>query len=295
MQKIGILHSGNKENSSKQIDALIGSVGAEGFRENDNVEIICLYAEGDGQKLRDHARDLVKKHEIDVFVAAGGSACAKIAQKETEAAQRKPKNRMPVVFTSVADPIRPAPHMTGVCARTSECDPIRLELLRELMPTKSKVGVLYNPLRPSAQMKKTRTAAKELGLKLVEQKAAKASDIDAAFKKLAKVGLDALLVNADPLFNNNRQKVVDSARELGKPVIYQWREFVEAGGFMSYGPNLTEAYKLAGIYVAKLLTGVSASDLPVVLLTKFELVCNNTAWADRIALPPTLEARAEKI
>ena len=188
--------------------------------------------------------------------------------------------------------------MTGICARTSECDPTRLELLMELCPTAKTIGVLTNSSRSnfSEKFKAVQDAAKALGVKLTKADATKPQEIDPAFKKFKKI--DALLVTADPLFNDMRSEIVKCANTLkNTPAIYQWKEFATAGGLMSYGPDLTEAYELAGRYVVSLLEGLSPLDLPIVLLTKFELVINLTTVEDMddFTVPDTLLVRAEFI
>jgi putative ABC transport system substrate-binding protein len=161
--------------------------------------------------------------------------------------------RRRIVFTTVTDPVKsglvasfnkPGGNATGTAGLTSELDAKRLEVLHELKPTASVIGVLVNPERPGLedQLPEVQAAADKMKLKLVVQKAATEGEIDTAFETLARQRVDALLVTADPFFNNRRPQVVALAARYAIPAIYQWREFVAAGGLVSYGPGITDAY-----------------------------------------------------
>jgi putative tryptophan/tyrosine transport system substrate-binding protein len=226
-------------------------------------------------RLRPLAEELVALR-VAVIVAAGGHVSALAARDVTK--------EIPISFTTVTDPVksglvkslnRPGGNATGTAGLTSELDPKRLELLHEMKPTAAVVGVLINPNRPGleTQLPELRAAADRLKLKLEMQEAAGDRDIniEAAFQGFASQRVDALLVTADPMFNNRRAQVLALAAKHSLPAIYQWREFVTGGGLMSYGPSITEAYRQAGINAGRILKGAKPADIPVVQPTRFQL------------------------
>jgi putative ABC transport system substrate-binding protein len=269
------------------------------------------WADDDPRNLDTHAKNLVNAN-INLLLAAGGTASAEKAKPHTAT--------IPIVFTSVADPVVAVPdlgvnrNMTGVCARTSELDADRLKLLHQLYPTARKFGALFNSLRSNygTQLAHLNGLATTLNLdrlvdRAVDPNAAGSirTQIDQAFNDFQNEGCAAVLITADPLFNNHREIVVrtgpaHTAPLRNPPAIYQWREFVEYGGLISYGPNLKVAYQLAGIQAASILDDLSSGNPiqypPVLLLDSFELVINlTTAMAVRPDIPYTLLARADEI
>jgi putative ABC transport system substrate-binding protein len=171
-------------------------------------------------------------------------------------------------------------------------------LLLELVPKAATIAILVNPNNPGSalQLKDTQKAAESLGRKLVVLKAAAQGDFDTVFAALAQLQAGALVVGADPLFNSRREQLVVLAARHAVPAIYEWREFAAAGGLMSYGTSLVEAYRQVGIYAGKILKGAKPADMPVVQSTKFEFVINlSTAKALGIEVPPTLSARADEV
>jgi putative tryptophan/tyrosine transport system substrate-binding protein len=304
MPTMGIIHSGSKDNQDqeKQIATLILHLEGEGYVHGQDGFSINgpHWAHDDPAKLRSYAEHLVQQG-VNVLVAAGGSISSQVAKEATQS------SGTPVVFTSASHPVSPAPNMTGICARTTELDPTRLTLLHELVPAAKKVGALVNSARPQPDTKALDDAAAMLGLQPLDYKDVRnghhhggdPDKIKQAFHDWAAAGIKAALVTANPFFNNHRRKVVDAARHAKIPAIYQWREFVDAGGLMSYGPKLSEAYKLAALYVARILRKQQhhqPKDLPVALLSKFELVINlSTAKELGVAVPETLRARADDL
>jgi putative ABC transport system substrate-binding protein len=284
--------------SDEQFAAFEGGLRDAGFIENQNVTIEYRWASNDYAKLPALAADLVRRR-VAVIVAAGGHVAALAAHDASK--------EIPIVFTTVTDPVksglvasfnRPGGNATGTAGLTSELDAKRLELLHEIKPTASVFGVLVNPNRPGLpdQLQELQSAAAKMKLQLEVRKAASAQEIDRAFDELASLRVDALIVTADPLFNNRRGQVVSLATGLALPAIYQWREFVLAGGLMSYGPSITEAYRQAGITAARVLKGTRPANIPVVQPTKFELVINR--WtANRLGLTvsPSLLSLADEV
>ena len=242
------------------------------------------------------AKELVSL-KVSVIVAAGGHVSAMAAHEAT--------TEIPISFTTVTDPIamglvknynRPGTNATGTAGLTSELDPKRLEFLRELKPTAAVVGVLVNPNRPGLgnQSNELEEAADRLKLRLDVQKGTNDREIENAFQAFQSNGVDAVLVTADPLFNNHRAQVLSLARSF--PAIYQWREFVLGGGLMSYGPSITEAYRKAGVNAGQMLKGTKPTDIPVVQPTKFMLAINRkTANQLGLTIPADLLAVADEV
>jgi putative tryptophan/tyrosine transport system substrate-binding protein len=276
---------------SDQVVAFFRGLQEAGFVENQNVKIEYRWANDDYSRLTVFAEELVRL-QVKVIVAAGGHVSALAAHKATK--------EIPIVFTTVTDPVkdglvaslnRPGGNVTGTAGLTSELDPKRLELLHEIKPTANVIGVLVNPKRPGIdiQSRDLEAAADRLKLKVKFVKAATEGEIDTAFETLASERVEALLVTADPFFNNRRAQVVSNAAKLSIPAVYQWREFVTAGGLMSYGPTIGEAYRLAGINAGRILKGTKPADIPVVQPTRFQLIINRrTAKQLGLTLSPNL-------
>jgi ABC-type uncharacterized transport system substrate-binding protein len=314
---VGILHSGTSggpgrpdDNIQRFRDALAATYnGAERI-----VYRAPLFANDNRGQLPIHAQTLVGAN-VDVLVAAGGTASAEAAKNAT--------HTIPIVFTSVTDPAQAVPNppnnrnMTGVCARTSGLDADRLQLLHELYPQATKFGALFNLRRSNydSQRSNLQGAAMVLGLDPlidrppIDQDAPNIpNQIDQAFLAFRNAQCAAVLVTADPLFNDQRDIVVRTgpapvAPPRDPPAIYQWSEFVEdEGGLISYGPNLTVAYQLAGLQTARILEqlplqpGGQINYPPVLVLDNFELVINlKTAKRIQKDIPATLLKRADKI
>ena len=269
-----------------------------GFVENENVKLEYRWASDDYAKLPGFAQEFVQRR-VAVIVAAGGHVSALAARDATK--------QIPIVFTTVTDPVkeglvaslnRPGGNATGTAGLTSELDPKRLEILRELKPAATVVGVLVNPNRPGLQMQiaELQEAAGRLGIKLEINRAANEREIDAAFASFAEQKVHGIIVTADPLFNNRRSQVVALAAGTRIPVIYQWRQFVSVGGLISYGPSITEAYRHAGANAALILKGAKPADIPVVQPSRFEMSINR--WTARelgLTIPPTLLSRADEV
>jgi putative tryptophan/tyrosine transport system substrate-binding protein len=284
----------------EQLAAFHGGLRQEGYTEGENVRIEYRWANDDYGRLRPLAEELVALR-VAVIVAAGGHVSALAAHDVTK--------EIPISFTTVTDPVksglvkslnRPGGNATGTAGLTSELDPKRLELLHEMKPTAAVVGVLINPNRPGleTQLPELRAAADKLKLKLEMQEAAGDQDIniEAAFQGFASQRVDALLVTADPMFNNRRVQVLALAARHSLPAIYQWREFVTGGGLMSYGPSITEAYLPAGINAGRILKGTKPADIPVVQPTRFQLVINRiTAKQLGLTVSPALLAIADEV
>ena len=294
-RKVGIIHSGSdgaNHPHGKQIKALKDGLD---FAAGANVPIDSHFADDKPSNLTNDARNLVGNPDVVVLVAAGGSESSRRAKAET--------TTKAIVFTSVSDPARPAANVTGICARTSVLDAARLNLLHELLPNETKFGALVNPSRFNITELKQNlaSAAALLGLQAPDYKDVDPGNdpktqIDQAFQAW-NGNVKATLVTADPLFNNHRDDVIQAAKANNISAIYQWREFADQGGLMSYGPNLTVAYKLAGYYAGRIFSGaVAVVDLPVLPLSSVEFVINlKTAKELGLTIPPLLLARVNDV
>jgi len=292
-KKIGVLYSGTKKSLRKQLDAFLEGLKEEdpGFVPGKKIKIIGpRYADDDYEtKLPKHAKNLIDTEKVAVLVAAGGPVCALAAQKAT--------TKIPVVFTSVANPVKnglvtsvrsPGGNLTGVMGLTTEKDLDRLNWLQHFNPMASKIGVLVNPNRPKVKEETAELlAAADKKLELLVEEAGAVGKIKTAIKKLATQKVEALLVTADPFFNSERVVVIQEVAAHKLPAIYQWREFVDEGGLMSYGPSLNEEYRYAGKYAGRILKGENPAKMALYEPTTFELVINSsTAKALGLTVPP---------
>jgi putative tryptophan/tyrosine transport system substrate-binding protein len=253
---------------------------------------------GDYNRLPELAADLVKR-PVDVLVGVGGDASARAAKAATSI--------IPVVFGMGGDPVasgmvaslnRPGGNVTGVTVLSTQIESKRLGLFHELVPGSVVVGVLLNPQSASAgrQLQDLDAAAAAIGQRLFISGASNDEELDAAFALLAQQGVGGLLVAADVYFDTQRARIISFALNNRLPAIYQFREFATAGGLLSYGVDLTEAYRQFGVYAAKILKGAKPADLPVQQVVKFELVINlKTAKAIGFEFPPTFSARADEV
>jgi putative ABC transport system substrate-binding protein len=268
-----------------------------GYVERENVTIEYRWAEGRYDRLPELASELVR-HRVAVIVAAGGNQSARAAKAATAT--------IPIVFYS-GDPVaeglvaslnRPGANLTGMSTFAPALGGKRIDLLRELLPGASALAMLINPnYAPAAiEAAETENAARALGHKLSVFKASSKGGIEATFATLAQQRPDALIVGADPFFNSRREQLAMLATRNSIPAIYVWREFVLAGGLMSYGDDFADGYRQLGIYVGRILKGAKPADLPVIRPTKFELVINlKTAKALGLTVPDKLLAIADEV
>jgi putative tryptophan/tyrosine transport system substrate-binding protein len=263
-----------------------------GYVDGQNVAIEFRWAEGRNDQLPALAADLVNRQVAVMF--GGGPPAARAAKAAT--------TKIRVVFTSGDDSIkiglvsslnRPGANVTGVSILFSEIQAKRLELLRDLIPTARAVGFVFDPETPREEIE---TTGRRLGLQLYALSAATEDDLDAAFASFANHRVDAVLVGTAPRLFEWRMRIIRLAARTSLPAIYEQRGYVTDGGLMSYGASIADAYRQAGIYVARILKGDRPGDLPVVQPTKFELTINlKTAKALGLDVPPTLLARADEV
>lgn len=288
--------------TSAQADAYLlapfrKALSEAGFDEGRNVTIESRFAERDVRRLPALATELVQRKVAVIFTGTTVSALAAKAATST----------IPVIFAIGADPVksglvaslnRPGGNLTGISFFTNQMEAKRLALLHEIVPKADRVGVLLNPNNPffANQSNDVEEASRALGVKVHIERASNEQEIAKAFQEFTQQKVGALLIGADPYFNSRRTLVIRPAAELRVPAIYEWREFAEAGGLMSYGTSLTDAYRQAGDFVARVLKGSSPTDLPVVQASKFEFVINlKTAKALDLRLAPAVFARADEV
>jgi putative ABC transport system substrate-binding protein len=267
-----------------------------GWVDGHNVAIQYL-SEDDPRRMPELAADMVRRRVSVIFT--GNNVGAQAAKSAT--------SEIPIVFVVGLDPVlmglvssinRPGGNATGVSFRVSALEPKRLELLRNLLPRVSSVGALVNPDNPNARNTVTelKAAASPSGLQVHVLEARSASDLDAAFLTLTQKSAEALLVTSDPLFNRQRQQLVELAARHAIPTMYPWRDFADVGGLMSYGNSLSDAFRQGGIYVGRILKGEAPSDLPVWQPVKFEFVINlKTARTLGLEMPPALLTFADEV
>jgi putative ABC transport system substrate-binding protein len=297
MPVIGLLNPGAPGPLRQQLAALHAGLKEAGYVEGQNVAVEYRFAEGRFDRLPAFASDLVRR-QVAVLVASSDPAVLAAKQATTT---------IPIVFSVGSDPVeiglvaslnRPGGNLTGAYQFTAGLEAKRLGLLHEMVPKATTIAVLVNPnlSRAETQLHDVREAAARLGVQLVVLRASAESEFDAAFATLVRQRAGALLVSSNPFFNIRRQQLVVLAARYAIPAIYQWREFAAAGGLMSYGTNLVDAYRQAGVYAGRILKGEKPGDLPVVQVTRFEFVINlSTAKALGLEVPPPLSARADEI
>jgi putative tryptophan/tyrosine transport system substrate-binding protein len=297
MPIIGFMMAGSRAALRDEITAFEAGLREMGFAEGQNLALEYRFAEGQFERFPAFASDLVRRRAT---VIAASSPQAALAAKQAT-------TTIPIVFSVGADPVEvglvsslshPGGNVTGVYQFTAGLESKRLGLLHEMVPKANVIGVLVNPNYAAAesQLRDVQDSAAHLGLQLIIVRANTENEFEAAFSTVVSRHAGAILVCASPFFNSRRQQLIVLASSHALPAIFEWRDFAVAGGLMSYGTSLNNAYRQAGLYAGRILKGEKASDLPVVQSTKFEFVINlSTAKALHIEVPPTLSARADEI
>jgi putative ABC transport system substrate-binding protein len=284
-------------NSSQRSEAFRQGLRELGYVEGKNIVIEMRNVESKVDRLPELAAELVRLR-VDLIVALEPPAtlAAKDATKTIPIVMRSTDD--PVEAGFVASLARPSGNITGVSSVSSELYGKRLELLKEVIPRLSRVAVLWNPDFPAAPVnfKEMETAAKPFGLHLQSMEAQRPGDFASAFKTATAKHAQAVITLRNPLIVSERKRIVDLAIKSRLPVIYDDRDFVEAGGLMSYGTNLVDLYRRAATYVDKILKGAKPADLPVEQPTKFELIINlKAAQQIGLTIPPNVLARADRV
>ncbi len=298
MPIIGFLSPTSSDGYASRLRAFRQGLKEAGAVEGENVAIQYRWAENQSDILTALAADLVGRN-VSVIATVGGPTSALAAKAATKT--------IPIVFNTGADPIRsglvtsvarPDGNLTGINFFSSELVAKRLELLRELVPSATRVAVLTNPAGPDADttLRDVNAAARSIGLQIQVIRATNSREITVAFATFVRERPDALFVSADPFLTNRRVQVVHLATFHKLPATYTSRENVEAGGLMSYGADISDSWRQVGVYAGRILKGAKPADLPVVQASKFELVINaETARMLGLIVPPSLLARADEV
>ena len=293
---IGFLNTGSSQPQTYLAAAFRQGLSEADYVEGKNVAIEYRWAEGRYDRLPAMASDLVRRQVAVIAANSPGAVAAKALTKT-----------IPIVFSTGTDPIalgfvdslnRPGGNLTGVYFFSADMEAKRMGLLHELVPAATTVAVLLNPTYPNfdVQTKEVQEAARMLGLQIQILHASTEQEIEAAFASLAQWQGRVLLIGADAFFNNQHAQIVALTARYAVPAIYEQREFAEAGGLVSYGTSLPNAYRQVGNYAGRILKGEKPTDLPVVQSTKFELAINlKTAKALGLSVPPTLLATADEV
>ena len=297
MPVVGFLNPGSRADFGHHAEAFLKGLKESGFIEGENITVEYRWAEGRYERLPQHAEELVK---LRVAVIAVGSPPATFAAKAAT-------STIPIVFILADDPVkdgfvtsfnRPGGNLTGVTVfTTAGMWNKRLELLHDLMPKVAFAAILINP-RDAANPDATEMtlAARKLGLGLSFLAASTDADLEAAFATAVERHIDALVISDQPFFTARHHRVVALAARYALPTVYGWREYVTAGGLISYGSSLTDAWHQVGRYASRILSGAKPADLPVMQASRFELVLNlKTTRTLGLTVPPTLLAVADEV
>jgi len=298
MPVIGFLDSRSPDGMTERVRVFRQGLKATDIVEGENVVIEYRWAENQIDRLPALAADLARRR-VAVIAVPGGPASALAAKATTSA--------IPIVFVVNEDPVRlglvaslarPGGNATGINIVTGELVAKQLELLHELVPGAARVAVLINPTAPNAErmLRDVEPAARAIGLQIQVLNASTSHEIDAAFATFVRERPDALFVGADALFSGRRVQLANLASRHGIPAAYSTREITEVGGLMSYGSNIQDAWRQAGIYTGRILKGAKPADLPVVQASKFELVINRqTARMLGLTVPDKLLVAADEV
>jgi putative tryptophan/tyrosine transport system substrate-binding protein len=299
MPVVGLLDQRSPEELADRLRGFRQGLRDSGFVEGQNVAIDYRWAENKLDRLPDLAADLVRR-QVAVIVATSGVNPTLAAKAAT--------TTIPVIFIVADDPVklglvanlaRPAGNLTGINFFSGELGAKRLELLRELVTAATRVAVLVSPANANyaeTTINEVGTSAHSMGLQIQVLKASTISEINAAFATFAGARPDALFVGHDPFFNSRRTQLVQLAARYAIPASYSARDFAEAGGLISYGANVADAWRQAASYAGSILKGAKPMDLPVLQSNKFELVINNqTATMLNLTVPPSLLAIADEV
>ena len=295
---VGFLNSGSSGEFAHLVAAFNQGLNEAGFVDGQNVKIEYHWAEGRYERLPDLAADLVRRG-VAVIAATGGTSSVLAAKAATETI------RIPIVFIGGGDPVyqglveslsRPGANVTGMTVFSVDLGAKRLELLRDLVPTAKIIGMLVNPTGQTAEPDVVQATADKLGQQVRMLKVSTDRELDAAFATASGERVGGLLVGGDPFFNSRRDQIVGLTTRHAIPTVFPWREYVVAGGLLSYGTSLGNTYRQAAGYVARILKGAKPSDLPAQRPSTFEFVLNlRAAKALGLTIPPLILVHADEV
>jgi putative ABC transport system substrate-binding protein len=293
---IGFLNSGSSAEFAHLVAAFNQGLNDAGFVEGRNVAIEYRWAQGQYGRLPELAADLVRR-EVAVIAASGGTSSALAARTATAT--------IPIVFVGGGDPVedglvtslsRPAANVTGITVFSVVLGAKRLELLHELVPTGTVIGMLVNPTGKTSEQDVVLAAADKVGQQVRILNVSNDRELDAAFATIVKQQIGGLLVTGDPFFTSRRDQLVLLTTRHGIPTVFPWREYVIGGGLMSYGTSLRSSYREMAGYVGRILNGAKTTDLPVKRPSTFEFVLNlKAARALALTIPTSIMLRADEV
>jgi putative tryptophan/tyrosine transport system substrate-binding protein len=295
--RIGFMGNSTAELEANLLGAFLAGLRGHGYEDGRTIAIEYRWAGGDYDRFPALIAELLAA-KVEVIVTAGTPATIAVKRATTT---------VPLVMAAVGDPLstgivpslaRPGGNITGLSAIAPDLEGKRLELLREVVPKLAHVAFFLNPLNPLhlLSVQQARSAAEALKINLQTHEVRRSEDIDAAFAAIIKDKQDGLLILADRVFLHNRHRLMEFAAQQRLPNVNAYRELVEAGGLMSFGPNYEDMHRRAADYVDKILKGTKPGDLPVEQPTKFTLIINvKAATALRLDVPPSLLARADEV
>jgi ABC-type uncharacterized transport system substrate-binding protein len=298
LPRVGFIGASSPSTASQWLEAFRQGLRDLGYVEGENLAIEVRWAEGSAERFPHLIAEMVRlKVDVILVSAATGALAAKNAGIT-----------IPVVFAAVTDPLgygiisslaRPGGNITGTALAVGEGFSGKwVELLKDTIPKLARVAVLRNPTHPVAEtfLREAQAASQALGVRLDSFDVQDPGQLDGAFSRIEKERAGALIVTPDPLFGTQRSRIVDFAARRRLPSMFFYKEFVDAGGLMAYGPSFLDSYRRAAVYVDKILKGAKPADLPVEQPTKFELVINlKTAKQIGLTIPPNVLARADKV
>jgi ABC-type uncharacterized transport system substrate-binding protein len=293
--RIGVLSAGSRSSTSSRIEAFRQGLRELDYTEGQNIVVEFRYAEGDTKRFADLAAEFVGL-KLDVMVTSSGAGAL---------AAKSATRTIPIVFISVGDPVgdglvaslsHPGGNITGLTNFSLDLGGKRLELLKESFPKVIRVAYLWNPDRPAIELKDMQNAARAMAVRLQSLEVRSGADFDRAFKIALRERSQALMTWTNPLFGTHRNRIIEFVTKNRLPAIFPSREFVDAGGLMSYAPDFLAIYRRAAVYVDKILKGTKPADLPVEQPVKFELIINlKAAKQIGLTIPPNVLARADKV
>jgi putative ABC transport system substrate-binding protein len=295
--RVGFMGNSTAALEVNLVDSFREGLRELGYEEGRNIAIEYRWADGRYERFAALVAELIAA-KVDVIVTAGTPAALAV---------KKATSTVPLVMVAVGDPVgtglvpslaRPDGNLTGLSSVAPDLEGKRLELLREIVPSVSRIAVFINSVNPfhATSMRQAQSAGKTLGIKVQQYDIRKSEDLDGAFAAIRKERPDALLILADRVFLHNRERIVDFTEEQRLPNVSAYKEVVEAGGLMSYGPSYEDMHKRAAIYVNKILKGAKPGNLPIEQPTKFTLVVNlKAAKALGISMPPAVLSRADDV
>jgi putative ABC transport system substrate-binding protein len=296
MPVVGFLDGGSPRERTQQVASFRKGLAEGGYQEGQNVALEFRWAEGQYNRFAELAADLVRRR-VNV-IAVPGSGVGALAAKTATAT-------IPIVFGSGGNPVagglvaslnQPGGNLTGVNFFTAELVAKRMQLLRKVVPSASRVALLVNPTDPEGYQSLGEVRAAAVGQQVLAFEVASARDIDTAFDNMVREKVDALFVAPGSFFNTRRVQLAVLAARHALPAIYAVRAYPEVGGLMSYGTDVLDGFRQVGVYAARILKGAKPADLPVLQLTKFELVINlNTARALGLTIPADVFSLADEV